>query len=135
MDVLGTQYQDAFRQHDIVAIAHPTMPFPAPLLPTEGDALPPTFEVGGRQYPDTAILRNALPGPAFRAPALSIPAGLTRDGLPVGFEIDGLPGGDNQLLSRHGDWAELEPLPPRRSATVELVADTLVTHKTALAQR
>jgi hypothetical protein len=54
------------------------MPFPAPLLPTEGDALPSTFEVGGRQYPDTAILRNALPGPAFRAPALSIPAGLTR---------------------------------------------------------
>src|SRR6266850_457848 len=78
---------------NIVTIAHPTMPFPAPLLPTDGDALPPTFEVGGRQYPDTAILRNALPGPAFRAPALSIPAGLTRDGLPVGFEIDGLPGG------------------------------------------
>jgi indoleacetamide hydrolase len=62
MDVLGTQYQDAFRQQNIVAIAHPTMPFPAPLLPSEGDALPPTFEVGGRQYPDTAILRNALPG-------------------------------------------------------------------------
>src|SRR5262245_33187282 len=76
MDVLGTQYQDAFRQQNIVAIAHPTMPFPAPLLPTEGHALPPTLEVGGRQYPDTAILRNALPGPAFRAPALSIPRGL-----------------------------------------------------------
>ena len=82
-------------------------------LPTEGDALLPTFEVGGRQYTDTAILRNALPGPAFRAPALSIPAGLTRDGLPVGFEIDGLPGGDNQLL-RLGMAIEavLEPLPP-----------------------
>jgi hypothetical protein len=81
MDDLGTQYSDAFRQQNIVAIAYPTMPFPAPRLPTEGDALLPTFEVGGRQYPDTAILRNALPGPAFRAPALSIPAGLTRDGV------------------------------------------------------
>jgi mandelamide amidase len=113
MDVLGTQYWDAFQQQNIAAIAYPTMPFPAPLLPTEGDALTPTFEVGGRQYPDTAILRNALPGPAFRAPALSIPAGLTRDGLPVGFEIDGLPGGDNQLL-RLGMAIEavLEPLPP-----------------------
>jgi mandelamide amidase len=98
MDALSTQYPDAFRQQNIVAIAYPTMPFPAPLLPTDGDALPSTFEVGGRQYPDTAILRNALPGPAFRAPGLSIPAGLTRDGLPVGFEIDGLPGGDDQLL-------------------------------------
>jgi Asp-tRNA(Asn)/Glu-tRNA(Gln) amidotransferase A subunit family amidase len=89
------------------------MPFPAPLLPTDGDALPPTFEVGGRQYPDTAILRNALPGPAFRAPGLSIPAGLTRDGLPVGFEINGLPGGNDQLL-RLGMAIEavLEPLPP-----------------------
>jgi indoleacetamide hydrolase len=113
MDVLGTQYQDAFRQQNIVAIAHPTMPFPAPLLPSEGDALPPTFEVDGRQYPDTAILRNALPAPAFRAPALSIPAGLTRAGLPVGFEIDGLPGDDNQLL-RLGMAIEavIEPLPP-----------------------
>ena len=81
MEDLGTQYSDAFRHQNIVAIAHPTMPFLAPLLPTEGDALPSTFEVGGRQYPDTAILRNALPGPAFRAPALSIPAGLTRDGV------------------------------------------------------
>src|SRR5215831_15063964 len=106
-------YSNAFQQQNIVAIAYPTMPFPAPLLPTEGDAVTPTFEVGGRQYPDTAILRNALPGPAFRAPALSIPVGLTRDGLPVGFEIDGLPGGDNQLL-RLGMAIEgvLEPLPP-----------------------
>jgi Asp-tRNA(Asn)/Glu-tRNA(Gln) amidotransferase A subunit family amidase len=65
-----------------------------------------------------AISRHSDPpecasGPAFRAPALSIPAGLTRDGLPVGFEIDGLPGDDNQLL-RLGMAIEalLEPLPP-----------------------
>jgi len=113
MDALGTQYPDGFRQHNIVAIAYPTMPFPAPPLPTDGDALPSTFEVNGRNYPDTAILRNALPGPAFRAPGLSIPAGLTHDGLPVGFEIDGLPGGDDQLL-RLGMAIEavLGPLPP-----------------------
>jgi hypothetical protein len=71
---------------------------PAPPLPTDGDAVPSIFEVNGRSYPDTAILRNALPGPAFRAPGLSIPAGLTREGLPVGFEIAGLPGEDDQLL-------------------------------------
>ena len=112
MDDLSTQYPDGFRRHNIVAIAYPTMPFPAPPLPTDGDALPSTFEVNGRNYPDTAILRNALPGPAFRAPGLSIPAGLTRDGLPVGFEIDGFPGGDAQLL-RLGMAIEavLRPLP------------------------
>jgi mandelamide amidase len=82
-------------------------------LPTDGDALPSLFEVNGRNYPYTAIARNALPGPAFRAPGLSIPAGLTRDGLPVGFEIDGLPGGDDQLLRLGmGIEAVLGPLPP-----------------------
>lgn len=112
MDDLGTQYPDGFRRYNIVAIGYPTMPFPAPPLPTDGDALPSTFEVNGTNYPDTAILRNALPGPAFRAPGLSIPAGLTRDGLPVGFEIDRLPGGGGQLL-RLGMAIEaaLGPLP------------------------
>jgi indoleacetamide hydrolase len=113
LDALATPYLEVFRQQNIVAIAYPTMPFPAPLLPTDGDALTPTFEVGGRQYPDTAILRNALPLPAFRGPGLTIPAGLTSEGLPVGFEIDGVPGGDDDLL-RLGMAIEavLEPLPP-----------------------
>jgi len=113
MDALGPQYRDAFRQHNIVAIAYPTMPMPAPLLPTNGDAVPSTFEVNGRQYPDTAILRNSFSAPAFRAPALSIPAGLTSDGLPAGLELDGLPGEDNQLLSLGmAIEAVLGPLPP-----------------------
>ena len=92
MDVLGTQYRDAFRQQNIVAIAYPTMPIPAPLLPTEGDGLPATFEIHGRQYPITVTQRNPFVAPVYRAPGLSIPAGLTSDGLPAGLEIDGLPG-------------------------------------------
>src|SRR5262249_3475314 len=86
---------------------------PAPPLPTDGDAVPNPFELNGRQYPDTVITRNAQPGPAFRAPGLSIPAGLTPDGLPAGLEIDGLPGADDQLL-RLGMAIEavLGPLPP-----------------------
>jgi mandelamide amidase len=44
---------------------------------------------------------------------LSIPAGLTRDGLPVGLEIDGLPGEDDRLLSLGmAIEAVLGPLPP-----------------------
>jgi indoleacetamide hydrolase len=113
MDALGTQYQDAFRRQNIVAIAYPTMPIPAPLLPTEGDALPSTFEIHGRQYPDTVMQRNPFVAPVYRAPGLSIPGGLTFDGLPVGLEIDGLPGQDDQLL-RLGMAIEavLGPLPP-----------------------
>jgi indoleacetamide hydrolase len=111
MDGLGTQYQDAFRQQNIVAIAYPTTQIPAPLLPTDGDGLPATFEIHGRQYRNT--VRPAVVGPVYRAPGLSIPAGLTSDGLPAGLEIDGLPGQDDQLL-RLGMAIEavLGPLPP-----------------------
>jgi mandelamide amidase len=113
MDGLGSQYADAFRQHNIVALAYPPIAVPAPLLPTDSDGVPSPFEINGRQYPDSVIIRNALPAPAFRAPGLTIPAGLTRDGLPVGIEMDGLPGGDDQLL-RLGMAVEavLGPLPP-----------------------
>jgi indoleacetamide hydrolase len=113
MDALGAKCLDAFRRHNIVAIAHPTLSIPAPLLPTDGDALPATFEIHGREYPNTVMPGNLLVGPVFRAPGLSIPAGLTSDGLPAGFEIDGLPGEDNQLL-RLGMAIEavLGPLPP-----------------------
>ena len=113
MGALGTQYREAFRQQNIVAIAHPTESIPAPLLPTEGDALLATFEIHGRRYPNTVVPRNTLVGPVYRAPGLSIPAGLTSDGLPAGFELDGLPGEDDQLL-RLGMAIEavLGPLPP-----------------------
>jgi mandelamide amidase len=113
MDALGGQYRDAFRQQNIVAIAYPTVPIPAPPLPTDGDALPATFEMHGRQYPGTVIPGNSRICPVYRAPGLSIPAGLTSDGLPVGLEVDGLPGEDDQLLRIGlGFEAMLGSLPP-----------------------
>ncbi len=113
MDALGMRYQDAFRQQNIIAIAYPTNRIPAPLLPTDSDALPSTFEINGRQYQYPGVVRNSQICPVYRAPGLSIPAGLTSDGLPAGLEIDGLPGQDDQLL-RLGMAIEavLGPLPP-----------------------
>ena len=70
MEEVGAQYRDAFRRYNVVAIAYPPTPFPAPLLPTDGDALPSPFEINGRQYPGTAITRNSFTGPAFRRPLL-----------------------------------------------------------------
>jgi indoleacetamide hydrolase len=113
MDALGSQYVDAFRQQNIVAITYPTVPVPAPLLPTDGDYLPATFEIDGRPYPGAVIPGYSRVCPVYRAPGLSIPAGLTTDGLPAGLEIDGLPGQDGQVL-RLGMAIEavLGPLPP-----------------------
>jgi Asp-tRNA(Asn)/Glu-tRNA(Gln) amidotransferase A subunit family amidase len=106
------------RQQNIVAIAHPTLPIPAPLLPTEGDALRATFEIHGRQYQDTVVQERTLA--VYRAPGLSIPAGLTSDGLPAGFEIDGLPGGTiNCCASAWLSKPSLGRCPRQRSATLE----------------
>jgi indoleacetamide hydrolase len=75
IDALGARYRDAFRRQNIGAIAYPTIPFPAPLLPTEGEDMPATFEISGRQYPAVVIRRNTVTGTIFGAPGLSIPAG------------------------------------------------------------
>jgi Asp-tRNA(Asn)/Glu-tRNA(Gln) amidotransferase A subunit family amidase len=95
---LTAQYLDLFKQSNIAAIAFPTVPLPATQIPKDGDTLE-AIEFGGRKHEArTLILQNVLPGPLYRAPGLSIPSGLTPEGLPVGFELDGLPGDDTRLL-------------------------------------
>jgi len=49
----------------------------------------------GDQQPGT----NCLPSAASGFPALSLPAGLTNDGIPVGLEMMGLPFSDARLVS------------------------------------
>jgi indoleacetamide hydrolase len=95
MEKLGLHYRALLQANDVAAIIFPTVPLPAPLLPTNGDAV----DIDGRKYPASVILQNSIICPLYRAPGLSIPAGLTSDGLPVGIEIDGLPGQDRALLS------------------------------------
>jgi Asp-tRNA(Asn)/Glu-tRNA(Gln) amidotransferase A subunit family amidase len=43
------------------------------------------------------VVQNVFMAPRFGVPALSIPAGLSQ-GLPVGLELDALPGSDSALL-------------------------------------
>jgi mandelamide amidase len=44
-------------------------------------------------------IRHTLTACALGAPSLSIPAGLSAEGLPVGIEIDGVPGSDDKILT------------------------------------
>ncbi|MDB5990390.1 MAG: hypothetical protein JWQ10_1793 [Herbaspirillum sp.] len=99
MEELGLRYRATLQANGVSAIIFPTVPLPAPLLPTEGDALPAQIDIDGRKYSSSVILQNSIIGPLYRAPCLSIPAGLTSDGLPVGIELDGVPGGDREVLS------------------------------------
>jgi mandelamide amidase len=45
------------------------------------------------------LARNVDPGSNAGLPGLSVPASLSASGLPVGLEIDGLPGADRKILA------------------------------------
>lgn len=47
----------------------------------------------------SAYLRNTDPASNAGIPGLSLPAGLTGEGLPVGLELDGPLGSDRRLLA------------------------------------
>jgi mandelamide amidase len=55
--------------------------------------------LNGRKVPTfQTFIRNTDPGSNAGIPSLVVPAGVTRDGLPVGLELDGAAGSDRDLL-------------------------------------
>jgi indoleacetamide hydrolase len=112
-DAFGAAYQDAitvqrpalqktyeayFRDNNLDGILFPTTIAPAPAIDTEkgsgemsinGEKPVPTFD---------SMIRNTDPGSNAGIPGLSLFAGLTPGGLPVGLEIDGPLGSDAKLL-------------------------------------
>ena len=112
-DAFGAAYQDAitvhrpalqkmyeayFRDNNLDGMLFPTTIAPAPLIDAEkgsgemsinGDKPVPTFDT---------MIRNTDPGSNAGLPGLSLFAGMTPGGLPVGLEIDGPVGSDPKLL-------------------------------------
>jgi mandelamide amidase len=106
---LKDHYRRYFSEHRLSAIAFPTTPAPAALIGEDE-----TFLLNGMAVPTfTTFIRNTSPGSVAGIPGLSLPAGMTASGLPVGLEIDGPEGGDRQLLAIA---AALEALLPRLDA-------------------
>ena len=92
---LQAALEDHFRRHDLAAIIFPTTPMPA--RPIGEDE---TVEVGGRRVPTFfTYIRNTDPASNAALPGLSLPIGLTREGLPVGIELDAPSGRDHALLA------------------------------------
>jgi mandelamide amidase len=112
-DAFGAAYQDAitvqrpalqkiyeayFSDNSLDGILFPTTVAPAPAIDAEkgsgemsinGDKPVPTFDT---------MIRNTDPGSNAGIPGLSLYAGMTPGGLPVGLEIDGPLGSDAKLL-------------------------------------
>src|SRR6267154_2158928 len=91
-------YEAYFSDNSLDGILFPTTVAPAPAIDAEkgsgemsinGDKPVPTFDT---------MIRNTDPGSNAGIPGLSLFAGMTPGGLPVGLEIDGPVGSDAKLL-------------------------------------
>ena len=84
--------ESVFEQVDVVVT--PTTPVVAPLL---SDLLP-LGEPDLRDFETKYLLRNTSPFSVLYWPSVSVPCGVTREGLPVGMQISGKPGADATVL-------------------------------------
>lgn len=92
---LQETYRRYFRERDVAAMVFPTTPLPAAKI-GEDD----TVMLNGVPVPTLATyIRNLGPGSTAGIPGLSLPAGMTKAGLPVGIAIDGPENGDQQVLA------------------------------------
>lgn len=93
-------YADHFARHALAAIVFPTTPLPARPINKDGDTGQDTVELNGKPVPTfPTYIRNTDPGSNAGIPGLSLPAGLTKSGLPVGLALDGPVNSDRTLLA------------------------------------
>lgn len=86
-----------FADHRLDALIFPTTPFPAVAVADDtGDLV-----INGRNLPHGFgyLIQNTIYQSAAGIPSLTVPAGLTTDGLPVGLSLDGPAGSDRRLLA------------------------------------
>jgi mandelamide amidase len=101
---LARTYAGYFAEHRLAALVMPTTPEPA---------YPAPEDIGAGGTGPVSMIRNTHPGALAGIPGLSIPAGLTAAGLPVGMEIDGPVGSDMTVLTIGlALEAIVAPLPP-----------------------
>lgn len=83
-------YERTFHDHQLDGLIFPTSPVVAPLA---------NDEVSSAEN-FARLIRNVDPGSNARLPGLTLPVGVgATSRLPVGLEIDGLPGSDAQILA------------------------------------
>ncbi|MGD9922738.1 MAG: indoleacetamide hydrolase [Pseudorhodoplanes sp.] len=92
-------YADYFKANNLDAMLFPTTP--APAVPIDAEKGSGEMSIAGGKPAPTffTMIRNTDPGSNAGIPGLSLFAGMTPGGLPVGIEIDGPLGRDRDLLA------------------------------------
>ncbi len=92
---LQAAYTKYFKNHHLSAMVFPTTPLPATPIGENQ-----TVILNGENVPlFITFIRNTCPGSVAGIPGLSLPIGMSRDGLPIGMEIDAPIDDDHRLLS------------------------------------
>lgn len=86
--------RDVFTRDGFDALIFPTTPAPAPAIADQWE-----FTVAGETVPHLFLSKNTIPASGAGIPAISLPAGLTAGGLPIGIELNGAHGRDRELLA------------------------------------
>jgi len=102
---LQAAYDNYFADNNLAAMVVPTTPLPA--RPIGQDE---TVELNGKQVPTFfTYIRNCDPPSNSGLPCLSVPAGLTKSGLPVGIELVGPASSDSIVLGIGRAYDALRP--------------------------
>lgn len=95
---LQALYANYFSEHALDAMLFPTTLLAAVAIDAVNGSSTVSINGGPPQDQFATYIRNTDAGSNAGIPGLSIPAGLTAGGLPVGLEIDGPLGSDSKLL-------------------------------------
>ena len=91
-------YAGYFRDNTLDAMMFPTTILPASAIDAVNGSSKVSINGGPPVDTFASFIRNTDPGSNAGIPGLSMPAGLTTTGLPVGLELDGPVGSDARLL-------------------------------------
>ncbi|HZQ04185.1 MAG TPA: amidase [Gaiellaceae bacterium] len=107
--LLRDRVKNLFRAHGLDALISPTIPLPT--VPNEQRNQPRD----GGETAFTAYVHHTFPANLLGLPALSVPCGLTSDGLPIGFQLLGRPFAEATIFrlarayERNHSWPALRP--------------------------
>ena len=106
---LLAEFDAAFQEVDVIVA--PTVPVPAPLIGAE------SVQIDGEQIGvRPALVGSCRPANFTGLPAISVPCGFTRDGLPIGLQLIGRAFDEATLLriafsyESANDWRARRPI-------------------------